>query len=92
MDCWFHHSPGSLKVRFLNPSELFTLTKLESGGWNNRGKHSDIPDLFYKKLERPRREVSPGIKAKLNVEHHPVMTIVKEQSDLVNLTKLKYCL
>lgn len=73
MYCLFHNSTGSLKVRFLSHAELFTPTKLEPGKWNNRNKHGDITYLFYKRLERPRKEVSSGIKAKLNMEHHPVL-------------------
>lgn len=92
MYCLFHNSAGSLKVRFLSHDELFTQTQLEPGKWNNRNKHSDITYLFYKRLERPRKEISSGIKAKLNAEHHPVIIIVKEESCLVNLTKLRYCL
>lgn len=89
MYCLFHNGTGSLKVRFLSHVELFTQTKPEPGKWNNRDKHSDITCLFYKRLERPRKEVSPGIKAKLNTEQHPVTMIDKEESYMVNLTKLR---
>lgn len=92
MYCLFHNSTGSLKVRFLSHGELFTQTKLEPGKWNSRDKHSDITYLFCKRLKRPRKEVSPGIQAKWNAEHHPVAMIEKEESDLVNLTKLRYYL
>lgn len=92
MCCLVHSSTDFLKVRFLSHVELSTQTKPESGKWNEKDKHSDITCLFYKRLERLRKEVSPGIRAKLDTEQYPVTVTDKKGLSLVNVTYLRYCL